>query len=261
MSKHITGQKILETYEIQELELFELVSKGKLQPYNKFGNILPDPILEIANAGIEKVTAEIGAMEANPRYGYGFDKSNPFLPVNLDEPKIKKRHEALDNYKLFLKGYHYEKNRPKGTVTWQWLKMQKDWDMGVLKQYDAVKNAIYFSSEVEQLLGRQKPKEKNRSKRAMPIYKAAAARAVFVLQDLIQNNILATTREDKLAQLKDDKRFQERLAPLRREVKPETLIRRLNEAHPGIWKMGRKPGKEAKIERQKKYRKKRNYDS
>ena len=64
MSKqHFTGQKILETYELQELDLFELASEGWLQPIDELGNKLPDPIIEMMDAEINKVAAKIDTVK------------------------------------------------------------------------------------------------------------------------------------------------------------------------------------------------------
>lgn len=96
---------------------------------------------------------------------------------------------------------------------------------------------------------------KPRSKPRNAVYTAAAERAVVVIQDHIHDDILPSTRKKKLQILKDDKKFMKIIAALD-DVKDSTLIRRLNEAHRGLWQMRKSNSKKEQRESNKKYRKK-----
>ena len=100
-----------------------------------------------------------------------------------------------------------------------------------------------------------KTEKKTRSKPRGHIYRALAEQAEFAIQDLIKNNILPATRKRKLAEIRINKSFETLAATL--SVKDEYLIRKLGEARPGLWEIGKKPGRE----HNKKYRKKSNYKS
>jgi hypothetical protein len=92
-----------------------------------------------------------------------------------------------------------------------------------------------------------------RTKVAGQIYIAAASRAKIWIQDQIHHDTLPVTRQEKLNGLKNDKQFQKTIAALPKCPSDKHLMRKLHEAEPGLWKMGKTTHK--------KYRKKSTYSS
>jgi hypothetical protein len=139
-------------------------------------------------------------------------------------------------------------------------------ELEMRKVTSIIREAIFRADEVakyesrygQTILKQRQPerhieqKDRSRNNTRRQIYMAAASRAVTVIQELIHNDILPNTKAQKLACLRNDKNFQKIIAALPKDLKDTTLIRRLNEAHPGIWALGKKSTRESN----KKYRKK-----
>ena len=162
MSKHTTGKEILDTYRLQELDLFNLVSEGKLQPYDRFGEKLLDPILQSLDAEIKRVETEIHAIKQNvpETISTGFVGTLNQHEIVLKEPLVR-----LHGLKLFRDSWIKKKRG-----TWQGLKLQKKSE--ALVQFDTLKESLFLGSEVKQVLG--EPKEEKHPAKAQMMYKHAA---------------------------------------------------------------------------------------
>jgi hypothetical protein len=95
-----------------------------------------------------------------------------------------------------------------------------------------------IENEISGLKNEDQKTKRPRTKIAQQGYVAAAARAWVVLGDRIRAGLLpkSATRADKLEILKTDKDFQKYIAPLK--CGDKYLIRKLNEAKPGLWQLG-----------------------
>jgi hypothetical protein len=238
MKKYIKGKEIIETYDIQEIELFELVTKKGLQPYDEFKKPLPDPVLKLFDRTIDELNVEI---EIGQRY------SIPSMTGLVNqEPLLKRTQENLKIFKELRQGYINQKKNAGTNGTWQWVRLKNDHEFEALKQFTALKNAIFLNNDVKCHLGQpdsKKLKTTYRSKTNEQIYIAAAGRAETVIQDMIHHDILPKTRVEKFKMLEKDKRFMKIIAALSRPVKEQHIIRKLNEVRPGIWQFGKASNK------------------
>ena len=122
-----------------------------------------------------------------------------------------------------------------------------------------VKDLYFLRSEVETLKpSRSTPNKKpqeiiSRNSTTKQKYRALARRAEIILRDLEHDNCLPATRDEKWYELCIDSEFQELVRIIKAGEKH--IKRKLGVL--GVWKIGKKQGKEAKKEYNKRYRTKR----